>query len=340
MSDEDLEDELGIRPGATIDTSKAVYVIDHMLGEGGFGAVFLVHDEKNKEVQYALKVEKKLDTRRHSKLKMEIAILKAVKEFKGKSGKENDRFMRHFTDIVDRGKKEKYFFLVMQLVGKSLADLKAVRPNKIFSIGTGLSVAHQCLEAVEGLHGAGYIHRDLKPANYACGPGAKCHTIYILDFGIARMFQKKNDSGGLELKTPRTQVGFKGTVRFASLACHRNHEMGPKDDCESWFYLLLDLVVINGLPWRKEADKKAVQKIKEESRNNKDVLYAKLKCADELAVTLKYLDGLQYADQVDYEYLYNQLKESAKRSGTDLDILYDWEDQAAGTSKSQMKSAM
>uniref|UniRef100_A0AC35FXK3 Protein kinase domain-containing protein n=1 Tax=Panagrolaimus sp. PS1159 TaxID=55785 RepID=A0AC35FXK3_9BILA len=309
MSDDEMEEELGIKAGTTIDTNKAVYVIDRMLGEGGFGAVFLVHDEKNKEAQYALKVEKKLDTRRHSKLKMEIAILKAVKEFKGKNGKDNDRFMRHFTDIVDRGKKEKYFFLVMQLVGKSLADLKAARPHRIFSIGTGLSVAQQCLEAIEGLHGAGYIHRDVKPANYACGRGAKSHTVFILDFGIARMFQKVNDDGGLELKTPRTQVGFKGTVKFASLSCHRNHEMGPKDDCESWFYLLLDLVVSSGLPWRKEADKKAVQKIKEDSRNNKDVLYGKLKCADELAIILKYLDGLQYADRVDYEYLYNLLKE-------------------------------
>ena len=42
---------------------------------GGFGAVFLVHDEKDKELQYALKVEKKLDTRRHSKLKMEVSYI-------------------------------------------------------------------------------------------------------------------------------------------------------------------------------------------------------------------------------------------------------------------------
>uniref|UniRef100_A0A7E4W1V6 Protein kinase domain-containing protein n=1 Tax=Panagrellus redivivus TaxID=6233 RepID=A0A7E4W1V6_PANRE len=337
MSDEDLEDELGIKPGAPIDSSKAVYIIDHMLGEGGFGAVFLVHDEKNKDVQFALKVEKKLDTRRHSKLKMEIAILKAVKEFKGKSGKDNDRFMRHFTDIVDRGKKEKYFFLVMQLVGKSLADLKAARTDKIFSIGTGLGVAHQCLEAVEGLHGAGYIHRDLKPANYAIGPQKLTHTVYILDFGIARMFKKVNENGELELKTPRQVVGFKGTVRFASLACHRNLEMGPKDDCESWFYLLLDLVVLNGLPWRKESDKKVVAKLKEDSRHKKEVLYNKLKCADELAATIKYLDGLLYADTVDYEFLYNQLKEAAKKSGVDMDAQYDWEE---GDKKSTMKSAM
>jgi serine/threonine protein kinase len=108
---------------------------------------------------------------------------------------------------------------------------------------------------------AGYIHRDIKvswfafywsqyyfqPANYACGIGEKKHTIYLLDFGIARRIV--NDEN--VLKTPRIYVGFKGTVRFASMNCHRNMEMGPKDDCESWLYMLLDMIVSAGLPWRK-----------------------------------------------------------------------------------------
>uniref|UniRef100_A0A0M3HGH6 Protein kinase domain-containing protein n=1 Tax=Ascaris lumbricoides TaxID=6252 RepID=A0A0M3HGH6_ASCLU len=94
-----------------------------MLGEGGFGAVYRVHDTNNRSLEYAMKVERKLETRRDSKLKMEIAILKLVSNERAEKS--------HFTKIVDRGKKEKYFFLVMQLVGKSLADLKSVRPHKV-----------------------------------------------------------------------------------------------------------------------------------------------------------------------------------------------------------------
>lgn len=62
-----------------------------------------------------MKVEKKLEKRKHSKLKMEVAILKMVSETRSP---ENS----HFTAIIDRGKKEKYFFLVMTLVGKSLDE--------------------------------------------------------------------------------------------------------------------------------------------------------------------------------------------------------------------------
>lgn len=53
---------------------------------------------------------------------LQIAILKLVA---------NERNQSHFTAIIDRGKKETYFFLVMELVGKSLADLKSARPEKV-----------------------------------------------------------------------------------------------------------------------------------------------------------------------------------------------------------------
>uniref|UniRef100_A0A915CN15 Protein kinase domain-containing protein n=1 Tax=Ditylenchus dipsaci TaxID=166011 RepID=A0A915CN15_9BILA len=90
---------------------------------------------------------------------MEIDILKRVN---------NERKESHFAKIVDRGKKEELFvFLVMELVGPSLADLKDLCPKRIFPIATGLGVAKQCLEAIEDLHKHGFIHRDLKPANYA-----------------------------------------------------------------------------------------------------------------------------------------------------------------------------
>lgn len=55
---------------------------------------------------------------------LQVHILKLLTE------KEKRKEKSHFTKIVDRGKKEMYFFLIMQLVGPSLADLKARRPEK------------------------------------------------------------------------------------------------------------------------------------------------------------------------------------------------------------------
>ncbi|VDM47248.1 unnamed protein product [Toxocara canis] len=256
------DDDLGIKSGSVIESSHKKYIVTKMLGEGGFGAVYRVYDSTNPSLEYALKVERKLETRRDSKLKMELikyrsdSVIDATKRFQIAILKlvSSERAEKsHFTKIIDRGKKEKYFFLVMQLVGKSLADLKTTRPYKVFTMATGIGASIQCLEAVEDLHKHGFIHRDLKPANYAVGLGDQARVvtlrrsqrifqIYILDFGIARRIL--NEKG--EIKTPRVSVAFKGTVKFAAIACHKRKELGPKDDCESWFYLLLDLLLING----------------------------------------------------------------------------------------------
>ncbi|GMT02519.1 hypothetical protein PENTCL1PPCAC_24693, partial [Pristionchus entomophagus] len=160
MSEE--EEDVHFAAGHIVEGSRGKYVVEKLLSEGGFGAVYKVYESSDKTKLYAMKVEKKKEERKDSKLKMEIAILKLVSQ---------ERKDSHFTSIVDRGKKDTYFFLVMQLVGKSLADLKNKRPEKVFSLPTGWGASSQCLEAAQDLHKHGFIHRDLKPANYACGLG-------------------------------------------------------------------------------------------------------------------------------------------------------------------------
>ncbi|CAD5215135.1 unnamed protein product [Bursaphelenchus xylophilus] len=311
------EDDLGIKPEAVISAGKGNYVVDCLLGEGGFGAVYKVHLESNPRKFFAMKVEKKLETRKDSKLKMEIAILKAVAE------KKQPKKPTHFTEIIDRAKKDTFTLIVMQLVGKSLADLKASCPSKVFSTSTGLGVGSQCLQAVEELHGAKFVHRDIKPANYAVGLEEKSHTVYILDFGIARRFVKSDG----ELKTPREGIGFKGTVRFASLACHRNFDVGPIDDVESWFYLLIDILIPKGLPWKKLSDKHDVRKAKEEFRSKGTFLstFPDIKYKMELLKIFEYIQQTQYCESVDYNYIYKMLELAAKISNVPIDAAFEWE---------------
>ncbi|KJH44314.1 hypothetical protein DICVIV_09656 [Dictyocaulus viviparus] len=297
MSEEE-DDDVGIKPGTVIDSHKANYVVISLLGEGGFGAVYKVHDQKDHRKEYAMKIEKKIEQRRHSKLKMEIAILKLVAA---------ERRQSHFTSIIDRGKKDTYFFLVMELVGKSLADLKAHRPNKVFTVPTSMGAGIQCLEACEDLHKHGFIHRDLKPANYACGLGSKKRV---------------------------------GTIRFASIACHKNMEMGPKDDCESWFYLLLDITIVGGLLWKSKSDKNDVLKVKEQMRTEKrDVAFGLISCREQLYKMLDYIDSLKYHDHVDYEFIYKLAQQAAKCAGGDVNDPYDWERTTEATATTTIKTA-
>ncbi|CAD5227984.1 unnamed protein product [Bursaphelenchus okinawaensis] len=328
MSQEDeFDEDIGLKKGSTV-KGRVEYVILKVLGEGGFGSVFLVHDG-NKEC--AMKVEKKIETRRHSKLKMEISILKTIANLKKGSteksvAEKKPKREYHFTDIIDRGREANFYFMVIDLVGKCLADLKLVRPEKTMSLATGLGVGIQSLEAIEDLHEIQFIHRDIKPANYACGKAPNTHVIYILDFGIARKVMNKDNC----LKTPRERVGFKGTVRFASLACHRNQELGRKDDVECWLYMMMDILIRQGLPWRKESEKDVVGEMKTKARDEKSSVhkefYGDLIGKDKFHAILKYLEGLQYVDTPDYKYIYNLLREIGKEANADPDALFDWEE--------------
>jgi tau tubulin kinase len=81
---------------------------------------------------------------------------------------------RHFCKIEDKGKFGGFNFVVMTLVGKSLQvsitkdmemsnlflkDLRKENPVQHFSMGTAIGISIQCLEALEDLHGIGYLHR-------------------------------------------------------------------------------------------------------------------------------------------------------------------------------------
>ncbi|RCN44256.1 hypothetical protein ANCCAN_09774 [Ancylostoma caninum] len=128
----------------------------------------------------------------------------------------------------------------MELLGKNLADLKNSRPNQVFSLATGLGASCQCLEALRELHRAGFIHRDVKPANFACGKNERIRIIYMLDFGISKRLSpasaEEMSRGG------RFKGSLQGTIRYASIACHQCQELGPRDDCESWLYMMVDLI--------------------------------------------------------------------------------------------------
>uniref|UniRef100_A0A1I7Z0H5 Protein kinase domain-containing protein n=1 Tax=Steinernema glaseri TaxID=37863 RepID=A0A1I7Z0H5_9BILA len=307
-------DGTDIPAGAMLTNKTLKYRFVEKIGSGGYGAVYKVQLDPSDNKEYAMKIEKKLERREHSKLNMEVHILKLM------AHKPDDK--THFLKMYDRGKKEKFFFIVMTLVGDSLLDLKRQRSTGAFSPATGIKVARQCLEAIGELHDCGFIHRDIKPGNYAVGrPPLHC-TVYILDFGIARRFV--NDAG--EVKAPRVKVHFKGTVRYASLSCHKGKENGPKDDCEAWLYMMIDLCNPEGVTWRRVLDREKVFELKEEARTQKgkERIFKDM-AVNEWSTMMDYIDKLGYQDKVDYAYLYQMLDEGAKTLKADMAAPYDWD---------------
>ena len=210
-----------------------------LLGSGGFGDVYKVMKEGDSQ-EYAMKTETIVGEMRLLRLKIEVAVMLKCND------KEDNN--KHFIRMVDRGKTDKFKFIVMGLVGGSLEDYRK-KNNVDFSQSTAMQITIQTLEALRDFHEVGYIHRDIKPHNFAYGLGKNETIIYIFDFGIARrIFDNHNKH-----KRPRVSVKYLGTLRYASRACHFTQEQGRKDDIETWFYMVCDIFdKAKGLAWRKE----------------------------------------------------------------------------------------
>lgn len=154
--------------------------------------------------------------------------------------------------FIGCGRNERFNYVVMQLQGKNLAELRrtcsANSARASFSLSTALRLGIQILRGIESIHSVGFLHRDIKPSNFSMGRNpSNCRTVYMLDFGLARQYiiasssssaaaggQKsvidvsKNGSSKFEVRPPRAAAGFRGTVRYASLNAHKNKEMGEE----------------------------------------------------------------------------------------------------------------
>ncbi|VDM29570.1 unnamed protein product [Toxocara canis] len=104
--------------------------IDKKLGEGGFGAVYLVSDPTG---TYALKVEGVNE--QIQVLKMEVYVLTELMK----------RNSRHFCKIMDKGRYGSFNYVVMTVVGKSLQ----VRAQRLLMIAFLTSEVYRLLILIE-----------------------------------------------------------------------------------------------------------------------------------------------------------------------------------------------
>ncbi|XP_061699787.1 tau-tubulin kinase 2 isoform X1 [Syngnathoides biaculeatus] len=272
------------------------------IGGGGFGEIYEALDLLTR-VSVALKVESAQQPKQV--LKMEVAVLKKLQ------GKD------HVCRFVGCGRNDRFNYVVMELQGRNLADLRRSMTRGTFSISSTLRLGRQILEAIESIHSVGFLHRDIKPSNFAMGRfPSTCRTCYMLDFGLARQFTNSCQ----EVRPPRPVAGFRGTVRYASVNAHKNKEMGRHDDLWSLFYMLVEFLV-GQLPWRKIKDKEHVGKLKDTYDHRLMLKHLPA----EFAVFLEHISSLDYFAKPDYQLLMSVFDSSMKTYNVVENDPYDWE---------------
>uniref|UniRef100_A0A0K0FTZ5 Protein kinase domain-containing protein n=1 Tax=Strongyloides venezuelensis TaxID=75913 RepID=A0A0K0FTZ5_STRVS len=309
QSDFEQENEHSTSPKTiTITNAKndKKYEISKRLGKGGWGVIYLCYDRKKRT--RALKVE------RESALDIEIQILEAAKKSK----------CIHFAKIYDHGNCPELDepFIVMQCLGRNVADIKKHLPGKIFSKNTALRVLMQSLSGIKELHVLGYISRDIKPSNFCVGRNSIApKSIYIIDFGVSRSYKGDNEKTVINEYSPSA---WKGTAKYCPIANHLYRKQCRRDDVESWFYMAIELLE-GKLPWNgvNRKNRSLIEEYKKMLREKDCEFY--IKSPEFLQNLLLKIDGWKFLEVPDYRYIQTLLGKEVLKEGYNFDDLYDWE---------------
>lgn len=177
------------------------YRIQGLLGQGGFGAVYLA-DDSNLERLVAIKESLDASPRAEENIKREAKLLSKLRH-------PNLPRVYDLFSIPGQGQ-----YLVMEYIaGQDLEEMQGARGDQPFPQAQVLNWTYQVCAALAYLHRQNppIIHRDIKPANIRITPEGNA---ILVDFGIAKRYDPHSRSsiraGSLGFSPPE-QYTLKGT---------------------------------------------------------------------------------------------------------------------------------
>lgn len=205
-------DDLG--PSAVPPAWEAKYKQVSVIGQGGFGSVYLIRSKAEPSSLYALKKLVREGSADSSRLETELKALK-------KASHPNIVFLHDATSTVDG------MYLAMDYCsGGCLFDRML---NVELSEPDCSLIVKQILSAIAHLHGIGIVHRDIKLENVLLVSEESNTDIKLSDFGIARilsdaergLFDGENAEDRIDIRKGRTNkmprvciTSYVGTVSY------------------------------------------------------------------------------------------------------------------------------
>lgn len=180
---------------ATLPTGAVVgnrYIVEELLGKGGFGAVYLVRDQRVRGNLFALKEVIDADKKERLRFAFEGEVLKRL---------DHPALPRVYR-VFDDEKRSRAYMLMDYIAGPNLETLRQQQPERRFSLTKALSMMAPIFEAVTFLHQQTppIIHRDVKPANIIV-PTADDNTV-LVDFGIAKEYDPDSTTTAIRRCSP------------------------------------------------------------------------------------------------------------------------------------------
>jgi len=221
------------------------YKLLEELGRGQFGVVYKGVNNITKE-EVAIKIENKQTTKL---LKREANILLLLSKEEG------------FPRLKWYGSTENVYYMVFDLLGVSLAELKK-RSDEIPLIIIK-RLAKKMVRLVEIVHDYHLLHRDIKPENFLFDL-IDYDKLYLIDFGLSKSYTNTNN-----IHVPENIItNCIGTQEFVSLNIHERKNPSRRDDLESIIYIIYYLLIPTD-KWIKSDEEKEIIIFKQSLKKEK-----------------------------------------------------------------------
>lgn len=168
------------------------YVIEGLLGKGGYGAVYLVRDQRVRGNLYALKEVVDPDKKELEHFTFEAQVLERV---------DHPALPRVYRAFEDESHYRAYM-LMDYIEGPNLEQLRHEQPEKRFPLSQVMYIMAPIVDAVNYLHKRHppVVHRDVKPANIIVPKDGD--EAILVDFGIAKEYDEEATTTAIRRCSP------------------------------------------------------------------------------------------------------------------------------------------
>lgn len=168
--------QLLLGPGQPV-PGRPSLVLQHQLGSGGGGEVWLAEHPKTRERRVYKFAQ---DAARLRALKREVTLLRVLREGLADAS--------HVVDVLDWNFEHPPCFLECRYAGSSLAEWAGTHLVSL-DAAARLALFLQIADAVAAAHAVGVLHKDLKPANVLVEGGPGQPHVRLSDFGSGHLLE-------------------------------------------------------------------------------------------------------------------------------------------------------
>uniref|UniRef100_UPI003AB0FCBD serine/threonine-protein kinase VRK2 isoform X1 n=2 Tax=Centroberyx gerrardi TaxID=166262 RepID=UPI003AB0FCBD len=323
------------------DTEKKRWRLGKIIGQGGFGLIYLASQDVDRPVaadtDYVIKVEYHENGPLFSELKFYQRAAKPESMHRWVRSRKL-AFLgipAYWGSGLAEHNGLRYRFMAMDRLGSDLQKV-CERNGGQLRMAAALQLGRGLVDVLEYIHDNEYVHADIKAANLMLGHRDP-EKVYLADYGLS--YRYCPDGVHKEYKE-NPKKGHNGTIEYTSLDAHKGVSPSRRGDLQVLGFCLLHWMC-GSLPWDDVlSNPTQVQEAKARLMDNLPGSVQQLSASgastDDVARFLLYVKSLGYQDRPDYQKVKDLLASSGKGR---LDFSTPQEEPAGGSTTKKAERA-